>query len=95
MKVKFIRCNSSNLANVPVVDGQLIYVTNTGDMYIDVGEGRIKQTDTDIKAQVETNTTELTNIKPMVADLYEQLGNIDTILDEINGEQPVTPTEEV
>ena len=26
MKVKFSRCTSSNLANVPQVDGQLIYI---------------------------------------------------------------------
>lgn len=40
MKVKFSRCTSSNLANVPKVDGQLIYTTDTGEVYLDVGNTR-------------------------------------------------------
>lgn len=40
MKVKFSRCNSNNLTNVPIVDGQLIYVKDTKKVYIDVGNDR-------------------------------------------------------
>ena len=40
MKVKFSRCNSNNLTNVPIVDGQLIYVKDTKKVYMDVGNER-------------------------------------------------------
>lgn len=42
MKVKFSRCTSSNLANVPQVDGQLIYIKDTNEIYMDVGNSRTK-----------------------------------------------------
>ena len=45
MKVKFSRCNSSDLASLPLVDGQLTYVKDTGDNYLDVGTTRNKITD--------------------------------------------------
>ena len=45
MKVKFSRCTSSNLANVPQIDGQLIYTKDTNEMYLDVGENRTKVSD--------------------------------------------------
>ena len=45
MKVKFSRCTSSNLANVPQIDGQLIYTKDTGEVYLDVGNNRKKISD--------------------------------------------------
>ena len=45
MKVKFSRCNSSNLASVPKVDGQLIYTKDTAEVYLDVGNNRNKVSD--------------------------------------------------
>lgn len=45
MKVKFSRCTSSNLANVPQVDGQLIYTKDTCEVYLDVGNNRKKLSD--------------------------------------------------
>lgn len=45
MKVKFSRCNSSDLASLPLVDGQLTYVKDTSDNYLDVGTTRNKITD--------------------------------------------------
>jgi len=56
MKVKFSRCNSNNLTNVPQVDGQLIYVKDTNEVYMDVGETRNNITDFISK----TNTTAFT-----------------------------------
>ena len=45
MKVKFSRCSSNNLANVPQVDGQLIYTKDTSEVYLDVGNNRNKLSD--------------------------------------------------
>lgn len=45
MKVKFSRCNSNELASLPTVDGQLTYVKDTGENYLDVGPTRNKITD--------------------------------------------------
>lgn len=45
MKVKFSRCQSSNLADVPKVDGQMIFTKDTGEAYLDVGENRSKISD--------------------------------------------------
>lgn len=45
MKVKFSRCNSNSLANVPQVDGQMTFVKDTQEVYMDVGNNRSKVTD--------------------------------------------------
>ena len=43
--VKFSRCKSNSLANVPQVDGQIIFVKDTKDAYLDDGNERSKITD--------------------------------------------------
>jgi len=45
MKVKFSRCNSNSLTNVPQVDGQMTFVKDTQEVYMDVGNNRTKVTD--------------------------------------------------
>ena len=45
MKVKFSRCNSNSLAQVPQVDGQMTFVKDTQEVYMDVGNKRSKVTD--------------------------------------------------
>ena len=45
MKVKFSRCNSNELASLPTVDGQLTYVKDTSENYLDVGTTRNKISD--------------------------------------------------
>lgn len=45
MKVKFSRCNSNSLAQVPQVDGQMTFVKDTQEVYMDVGNNRSKVTD--------------------------------------------------
>lgn len=60
MKVKFSRCSSSNLTNVPQVDGQLIYTKDTGEVYLDVGNSRKKISDVieiESKSSVQTPIT--------------------------------------
>lgn len=112
MKVKFSRCTSSNLANVPKVDGQLIYTKDTAEVYLDVGNNRNKvsdivivadktnistpvisklyyetSTDTLFKAKMENNTVVWVNITGATIDYVDtKIGNINTILDSINGE---------
>lgn len=45
MKVKFSRCQSNSLAQVPQVDGQLIFVKDTQEIHMDVSNSRVKITD--------------------------------------------------
>lgn len=62
-EIKYIRCNKQTLNNVPVVDGQLIYVKDTLDSYLDVDSTRIKIGDT-----IFTDT--LDNITPIENKIY-------------------------
>lgn len=75
MKVKFSKCTSNNLSSVPKVDGQLIYVVDTGECYLDDGSNRISIGINEIKAKELIDT-----------QVDEVLGDINNILDEINGE---------
>lgn len=45
MKVQFSRCTSSNLSHIPEQDGQIIFVKDTSEQYIDTNYGRNKITD--------------------------------------------------
>ena len=60
MKVKFSRCTSSNLANVPQVDGQLIYTKDTNEVYLDVNNNRNKISDVIMVANKSTIVTPIT-----------------------------------
>lgn len=53
MKYQLIRCNSTTLNNVPIVDGQIIYIKDTGEHYLDVNTQRIKITDTQTKQDIQ------------------------------------------
>ena len=72
MKVKFSRCTSSNLANVPQVDGQLIYTKDTGEVYLDVGSVRNKISD------VQEADNILNIASPIINKLYYDK-NTDTL----------------
>lgn len=64
MKVKFSRCNSNSLANVPQVDGQLIYVKDTSEVYMDVGNNRNKLSDV-------IEVADITNVQnPVISKIY-------------------------
>lgn len=63
MKVKFSRCTSSNLTNVPIVDGQLIYTKDTGELYLDVGDNRKQITDV-------IYVDDITTINPIENKIY-------------------------
>ena len=64
MKVKFSRCNSNSLANVPQVDGQLIYVKDTSEVYMDVGNNRNKLSDV-------IEVADITNVQnPIISKIY-------------------------
>lgn len=53
MKYQLIRCNSATLNNVPIVDGQIIYVKDTGEHYLDVDTQRIKVTNKTLEQNVQ------------------------------------------
>lgn len=61
MKVKFSRCNSNNLSNVPQVDGQLIFVKDNNEIYIDVGNNRNKVGDVIQVANIQNVASPLLN----------------------------------
>lgn len=64
MKVKFSRCTSSNLANVPKVDGQLVYTKDTGEVYLDTGNVRNKISDV-------VEVADIQNVQsPLVSKIY-------------------------
>ena len=54
MKVAFGRCNLDGLANVPVIDGQILFVKDTGEMYVDQGTARTKISDINFIDTIET-----------------------------------------
>lgn len=86
MKVKFSRCTSSNLANVPRVDGQLIYVKDTQEVYMDVGNTRNNISDF-LKKDNTTNYVPVNPYNPATKKYVDdQVGSINTLLDSINGE---------
>lgn len=45
MKVQFGRCTSNKLKNVPIVNGQILFVKDTSEQYIDVDDTRSRITD--------------------------------------------------
>lgn len=53
MKYQLIRCNSTTLNNVPIVDGQIIYVKDTGEHYLDVDTQRVKVTNKTLEQNVQ------------------------------------------
>ena len=42
MEVKFIKCSKANLSNVRIVNGQLIALTDSSDIYYDMESGRTR-----------------------------------------------------
>lgn len=86
MKVKFSRCTSSNLANVPRVDGQLIYVKDTQEVYMDVGNTR-NNISNFLKKDNTIPFIPTADYQPSTKKYVDdQVGSINTLLDSINGE---------
>lgn len=83
MKVKFSRCLSSSLANVPVVDGQLIFVKDLGECYLDVGTARIKIEDKELLDRVNTIETTIESFKTgfdsEIARLEEAIATVEAM----------------
>lgn len=67
MKVQFGRCTSNKISNVPIVDGQILFVKDTGEQYIDVDSSRNKITDLVFVPTLEARD-EITN--PSSSKLY-------------------------
>lgn len=91
MKVKFSRCLSSNLTSVPVVDGQLIFVKDLGECYLDVGTARIKIEDKELIEKVNTIETTIesfkTDVDAEIARLEEAIATVEAMhgFDEFEG----------
>ena len=69
--VKFSRCNSKSLADVPKSDGQIVFVKDTHDAYLDNGNERTKITDIiflDTLEELNTLPAPLTNKLYYVAE---------------------------
>ena len=69
MKYQLTRCSSTTLNDVPIQDGQIIYVKDTGEHYLDVDTQRIKVTNKtleqniqDIIEQLDTKIEKITEI---------------------------------
>ena len=70
MKVKFSRCQSNSLTDVPIIDGQLIFVKDNGECYLDVGSQRVRSED---KILIENVTSLETLIDTYKESIDEQL----------------------
>ena len=72
MRVQFSRCTSSNLGSIPQSNGQIIFVKDTNEQYIDTNYGRNKITDIVLVSSPE----ELRNIRnPIPGKLYYDVTN--------------------
>lgn len=72
MKVQFSKCTASNLDKVPRSNGQIIFVTDTNEQYIDTNNQRAKITDIMFVSDLE----ELNKITyPLPNKLYYVIGD--------------------
>ena len=58
--VKFIETTSANLSNLPVVNGQIIFVTDTELMYRDTASKRTLVSGTEVAMSVSNHTLNIT-----------------------------------
>ena len=125
-------CNKAKLDTVPLIDGQIIYVKDTHELYFDVNDTRTKATDIIFLATTQereglenpfqsklyfvledatlylytgnkwvsvtatsadkvsfdnTDTLlEATDVQSAIKELYSKIGDIGSVLDDINGE---------
>lgn len=108
MKVQFSKCVLANLGKVPITNGQIIFVTDTNEQYIDTNNGRNKITDLMFisnKEELESMTYPLPNKLYYVVSeneiMFYCLGtwqsvksvNMENILTKDN-ETPYTPTKD-
>ena len=53
MKYQLVRCSSTTLNDVPIQDGQIVYVKDTGEQYLDVETQRIKITNKTLEQNIQ------------------------------------------
>lgn len=75
--LKFLRGNQANLASVPEVDGQVLFVMDNGTLHIDTPTGRVKMYNSVI--------TDVATLKSQIANLLpgEDEGDIGAIAEQI------------
>lgn len=77
MDVKFLKGLKENLKNVAIVNGQILFTTDSKEIFIDVGTERLEIADTDVLAG------NLATLITLVGNLPED-ATADTIVDYIN-----------
>lgn len=61
MEITYVQTTQSNLNNVPVVNGQVIYTSDTGNQYSDISSSRKRNVFGD----------EIESVKDMISDAYD------------------------
>ena len=59
MKYQLVRCSSTTLNDVPIQDGQIVYVKDTGEQYLDVETQRIKITNKTLEQNIQDTVKQL------------------------------------
>ena len=59
MKYQLTRCSSTTLNDVPIQDGQIVYVKDTGEQYLDVETQRIKITNKTLEQNIQDTVKQL------------------------------------
>lgn len=63
MNLKFLRGLKAGLANLAIVDGQVLFCTDTGEIFVDIGTERKEFADTnDLYSKIGTLPAEYTNL---------------------------------
>lgn len=81
MKVSYSRCLSQNLSNVPIVDGQIIFCKDTGNLYLDTDSKRVLvQSNVDLVNYQEKEDENLeTSSKTIVGSINELKNKITSV----------------
>lgn len=88
MDVKFLRGLKANLDTVAVVAGQILFTTDTKEMFIDTPDGRIEIADTQVLASAlaQYQTSNDAAVKKVGDDLAAHIEASDAAFEEVTGD---------
>lgn len=78
MKYQLTRCSSTTLKDVPIQDGQIIYVKDTGEHYLDVDTQRIKVTNKTLEQNVQDIINSLNTKVEQTSEINKVYGTNET-----------------
>ena len=78
MKYQLTRCSSTTLKDVPIQDGQIIYVKDTGEHYLDVDTQRIKVTNKTLEQNVQDIINSLNTKVEQTSEINKIYGTNET-----------------